>query len=616
MRLLIVTQAADSEDPVLGFFVRWIEELAKRFERVEVVCLKEGKHALPANACVHSLGKERGARVRAAYAARFLSLAWHLRGEYDVVFVHMNQEYVLLAGWLWKLLGKRVYMWRNHYAGSLLTDIAALFCAKVFCTSKHSYTARYKRTVLMPVGVDLEKFHPDASGYRAENSILFFARIAPSKRPDMFIEALGLLLAKGVRFTASLYGSPLPEDKAYYERLKRRAGALGLNVSLAFHPGVPHDQAVRIFQSHEIFVNCSPSGMLDKTLFEAAACGCAVLTASEDFAELSGQLPAFDSAAQLADLLGERLKDRRTEELPVFVKENSLDKTVQALFSEMNFADPASMLELYLNLRKSPILINRLLKFLRNPGKYISHQAYKLHINKFADRTILTCFNSRMTIPLWDQNAVVLYYTGTLAPEELAMTRYFLNELTPRDVFYDVGANFGYFSSLGNLVDARVHAFEPNPTIIPYLKKNVSGNVIINELALNDSEGVVQFYDMSLSGKSGTSSLVSPKSPSREIKVRSLTLDSYTRVNEPPTLLKIDVEGREYAVLSGGRKMLERYSPIVVIEALRGERSENLARSLRLLKELGYRPFWIGHGGRLRPGMPDTALNLVFKRSE
>ena len=44
MKLLVVTQAMDEQDPVLGFFVRWVEELAKRAERIEVICLKEGKH--------------------------------------------------------------------------------------------------------------------------------------------------------------------------------------------------------------------------------------------------------------------------------------------------------------------------------------------------------------------------------------------------------------------------------------------------------------------------------------------------------------------------------------------------------------------------------------------
>ena len=60
MRLLICTQTVDRADSALGFFHRWIEELSKRCESVIVVCLKEGKHALPHNVEVLSLGKEAG----------------------------------------------------------------------------------------------------------------------------------------------------------------------------------------------------------------------------------------------------------------------------------------------------------------------------------------------------------------------------------------------------------------------------------------------------------------------------------------------------------------------------------------------------------------------------
>ncbi|MSU74856.1 hypothetical protein EXS57_03740, partial [Candidatus Kaiserbacteria bacterium] len=154
MKLLIVTQALDQDDVILSVYHNWVDELARHFERIEVICLKEGRHELPANVRVHSLGKERGAVMRGIYVWRFLSLAWRFRTEYNAVFVHMNQEYILIAGWLWKLLGKPIYLWRNHYAGSWFTDVAAAFCTKIFCTSKHSYTAKYKKTVLMPVGVD------------------------------------------------------------------------------------------------------------------------------------------------------------------------------------------------------------------------------------------------------------------------------------------------------------------------------------------------------------------------------------------------------------------------------------------------------------------------------
>lgn len=335
MKLLIVTQTIDSEDPVLGFFHRWVEEFSKHTERIEVICLKEGKRdGLPQNVRVHSLGKEKGpprfAR-RLRYAIRFKWLAWRLRHDYDAVFVHMNQEYVLIAGPLWKMLGKPVYMWRNHYAGSWLTDLAAAFCTKVFCTSKHSHTAKYKKTILMPVGVDTERFSPDERVERKPRSILFLGRISPSKRPEMLIDALATLAREGQIFTASIVGSPLPQDEAYYESLKEKARSLSLASSISFLPGVPNYATPNLYRAHEIFVNTSPSGMLDKTIFEAAACGCRVLASSDDFAELAGKDAYFDSNERLVAHLLEALEKPFSPKLDGLVKVHSLKMLAECL---------------------------------------------------------------------------------------------------------------------------------------------------------------------------------------------------------------------------------------------------------------------------------------------
>lgn len=339
MRLLLVTQVIDTEDPVLGFMHRWLLSLAPKFEGIEAICLREGKHALPENVQVHSLGKERGRRSSLIYALHFLKLAWSLRGTYDAVFVHMNQEYLLLAGWLWKLLGKKVYMWRNHYAGSVLTDLAALFCDKVFCTSKHSYTAQYGKTVLMPVGVDTERFFVDAAS-RTPRSILFLARMAPAKRPELLIDAMALLTERGVEASALLVGSPLARDEAYYASLIKRAE--GLPVSL--RPGVPHSEAAKLFRSHEIFVNLSPPGMFDKTILEAAACGALPIAVSGDWQELAGKefgvtASAQSLAARLEALLATPEQERaalRTRLLTKVVPAHSLAALSERIRNEVS----------------------------------------------------------------------------------------------------------------------------------------------------------------------------------------------------------------------------------------------------------------------------------------
>ncbi len=337
MKLLVVTQTVDSSDPVLGFFHTWILELAKKFESIEVICLKEGKHQLPPNVRVHSLGKEHGRAGRFAYVVRFKRLAWKLRHNYDAVFVHMNQEYILIAGPMWRILGKRIYLWRNHYAGSFLTSFAVAFCKNVFCTSTHSYTAKYDRNIIMPVGVDTARFSSSVVGERKPRSILFFSRIAPSKRPDMFIEALGVLKEKGIEFTASIVGSPLSEDEIFYRKLKERISELELDAAVTFRAGVPNTEAPAIFAAHDIFVNTSPSGMLDKTIFEAAASNCLVLASSKDFEMYTNDSVYFTNVRELTEKLetllslSDSARNSYREKLHALAEHNSLSRLVGKL---------------------------------------------------------------------------------------------------------------------------------------------------------------------------------------------------------------------------------------------------------------------------------------------
>lgn len=73
MRLLVVTQAVDKQDPVLGFFHRWLEEFAKHADQLIVICLREGTHSLPSNVRIYSLGKENGGDESTHICAPFQS---------------------------------------------------------------------------------------------------------------------------------------------------------------------------------------------------------------------------------------------------------------------------------------------------------------------------------------------------------------------------------------------------------------------------------------------------------------------------------------------------------------------------------------------------------------
>lgn len=284
MRLLIVTQAVDLSHPVLGFFHRWIEEFAKHFEHIHVIALQTGEYDLPKNVTVRSLGKEKGAN-RLHRVLNLASYLLNLHKNYDVVFVHMNPEYIVLAGWWWRLTGKKIGLWYNHTVGSVLLKIAQPFTNVVFHTSPYAYTARYKNAERMPAGIDTEVFKPLSDVNRRPKSVYFQGRIAPAKNVHILLEAFARLFINGLADQLTLVG---PEDAAYTKPLKERYAALIERGAVSFHGPVPNRDTPPLFVSHSLSINLTAAGNYDKTVLESLACGTPCIVASNAF---SGVVP-------------------------------------------------------------------------------------------------------------------------------------------------------------------------------------------------------------------------------------------------------------------------------------------------------------------------------------
>lgn len=295
MRLLIVTQAVDSNDPVLGFFTRWIEEFAKRVESVEVICLKLGEFNSPKNVRVHSLGKERGAS-RMTYVFNFFRYIWCLRRDYDTVFVHMNPEYVILGGPLWRLWGKRVALWYNHPHGGARLFLAALFAGAIFYTSPSAASARFARARQMPVGIDTVLFAPQPVA-RARNALYMQGRIMRSKRVDIALAALRLLRER-MPATLTLVG---PEDPAYARELRADFSDLITAGAVVFKGPVQNERTPALYSAHGASVNLAAPGHFDKSVLEAMACGTPVVACS-DVVKEEWRVPENDPQALAAAL--------------------------------------------------------------------------------------------------------------------------------------------------------------------------------------------------------------------------------------------------------------------------------------------------------------------------
>lgn len=283
MRILFITQKVDRNDAVLGFVHGWLLALAKEFQEVKVICLEKGEANLPGNVKVFSLGKELGVS-KLKYVSTFYHLAFGGMGDYDVVFVHMNPEYVILGGLFWRFKGKKVVMWYNHTYGDFRAKLA-MFLANVLChTSPYAFTANTKKSVKMPAGIDAEVFRPKTVE-KIKNSILYLGRIAPVKNLDTLIEAALILDKKDFPFTLDIYGNALSSDLKYLEELKRKADSLMKSKRINFLDAVANLKTPEIFSTHEVSVNLTPAGNYDKTVLETMACGSLPVVSSKAFSD-------------------------------------------------------------------------------------------------------------------------------------------------------------------------------------------------------------------------------------------------------------------------------------------------------------------------------------------
>lgn len=267
-KLLITTQILDTQDPILGFFHEWVKKFASHYESVTVICLKKGGYDLPKNVKVFSLGKEEG-QSRVKYIYRFFKYAFRV-GHYDSVFVHMNEEYVLLAGWLWRLFGKRVSLWRNHKQGTWRTRVAVFFAHTVFFTSPDSYTAHFKKAVQMPVGIDTDRFY-DSGTQKKEKALLYVGRISRVKNIECLIDAVALLKKENLYCSLDIFGPIL--DKEYHQSLIAQIENRNLSSQVVFYGAASPEELPLIYQKYEVCLNMTDSGSLDKTIFESILCG-------------------------------------------------------------------------------------------------------------------------------------------------------------------------------------------------------------------------------------------------------------------------------------------------------------------------------------------------------
>ncbi|MEN9913157.1 MAG: hypothetical protein RLY66_565 [Candidatus Parcubacteria bacterium] len=288
MKLLIVTQKVNLEDPILGFFHRWIIEFARHCESVVVICLEEGAHELPANVKVLSLGKVKGDSSQLKYILHFYKYIWQERENYDAVFVHMNPIYVVLGGLIWKVLGKKISLWYTHKNVDTKLIIAEKLADQVFTASKEGFKLASNKVLATGHGIDVAQYAdaPRSKTIGVEPiTLLSVGRITPIKNGDVLIEAAHLLKKQwGKKFTIDFIGSPVTEnDRSYKKTLEALISKYDLGEIVHFVGDISPVNMPERYASADVTVNLAPTGGADKVVLESMAAGVPVLATNGAF---------------------------------------------------------------------------------------------------------------------------------------------------------------------------------------------------------------------------------------------------------------------------------------------------------------------------------------------
>src|SRR4051812_9965777 len=179
--------------------------------------------------------------------------------------------------------------------------------------------------------------------------------------------------------------------------------------------------------------------------------------------------------------------------------------------------------------------------------------------------------------------------------------RFLRRNLRRGQVAVDIGCHKGAYTywmrrSVG--ASGAVYAFEPQPKQVAYLREAFSAmrydNVELVPMAVSDRTGETTLHVPAMSTHFASLEMRSEERGARsEMIVDVTTLDDFfesSKRRQPPSFLKIDVEGHELSVLNGAGRTLEQHHPIILIECEARHRADHDVQPVfNFLQSLGYK---------------------------
>jgi glycosyltransferase involved in cell wall biosynthesis len=269
MRLAVITQAVDADDPLLGATVPKLKALAARVDELVVVAGRLGRHDLPPEVRVRSFeasGKVTRGRRYAAAVGPLLA-----RRRVDAVLVHMSPIYLVLAAPLALPARVPLLLWYTHPHASPTLRVAAALAARRLTADESSFP-RAARADAIGHGIDVNAFA--CAGLRPERplDVLALGRYGAVKGYPVVLRAVRRALDEGVRLTLTVHGPVSNEaERRHRAELEHLRDELGLGERVVLGDALTAVAARERLAAADVLVSATRAGSADKAVLEACA---------------------------------------------------------------------------------------------------------------------------------------------------------------------------------------------------------------------------------------------------------------------------------------------------------------------------------------------------------
>lgn len=272
----------DLDSTVLASNFDWVEEIAKRFEKITVFTTHLGRVKELPNVEIFEIGgKSNHGRFKALYRliTGFVKMARLKEKKY--IFYHMSHKPATLLGLFYKLLKCKQVLWYSHSKSNLSLFFAVKFVDYVVSSNNTTFPLDSSKFKPIGHGISVKKFkslESESEIPSKRQGYIAVGRIVRIKKIEKMIESLS-----SKNRSLALIGQI--DDKKYFQELKNLSTKS--KVLLIHIEPCNHDRLLAVLVNYRYIINCTPKSV-DKSFLEAVISGLIPVSNNENALKLTG----------------------------------------------------------------------------------------------------------------------------------------------------------------------------------------------------------------------------------------------------------------------------------------------------------------------------------------